>query len=227
MVCRVAPYTLGGALYYQGESDENNHAIYRSLLQNLIEEWRRLWQDEELPFAIVQLPVYADTGEETGHGWGEIRKAQQDIYRTVKNTSLTVITDCGEAHNIHPTDKKTVGNRLAENVLKDIFTLTKFNGNGPRAIDYDRTVVGDINGVKVYFEPPEILMTDEAQIDGFEIAGADGEYVSAKASIGRDYVVLYNSEVKEPVKVRYGSKNYYQPVLKDANGRPVMPFWFE
>ena len=68
----------------------------------------------------------------TGHGWGGIRRAQDKICRTIKNTSLTVITDCGNKKNIHPTDKKTVGERLADNTLKDIYGISGYNGNGAR-----------------------------------------------------------------------------------------------
>lgn len=234
MVKRVAPFTLGGALYYQGESDENNHTIYRCLLQNLIEEWRCLWQDDELPFAIVQLPVFA-TEEKTGCGWGAIRKAQQDVYKTVKNTSLTTIIDCGEQHNIHPTDKETVGKRVAANVLKDIFGNAVLNGNGPCAIDYERDKVNDNSAIRVlfcgaeegFYKNNEKLSEQEYDIDGFEIAGADGRYASAKVVISKNSILLYSEQIVKPEKVRYGNMNYYHAELKDSIGRPVMPFWFE
>ena len=239
MVLRVAPYTLSGALYYQGESDEDNHTVYRLLLQNLIEEWRRLWKDDELSFAIVQLPVYAGTGEKTGYGWGAIRKAQQDVYRTIKNTSLTVITDCGEAWNIHPTDKETVGTRLAENVLKDIFARKEFEGNGPCATDFTITNIDGQGAIKVSFAGAEEcfyragkkvikeLLLQEESFDGFEIAGEDGVYMPAKVCVDGASLVLYDEQVANPIKSRYGCQNYFKPELTDKNGRPVMPFWME
>ena len=232
MVKRVAPFTLGGALYYQGESDENNHTIYRSLLQNLIEEWRGLWQDDELPFAIVQLPVFA-TDEKTGYGWGAIRKAQQDVYKTIKNTSLTTIIDCGEQFNIHPTDKETVGNRVAANVLKDIFGFADSNGNGPCAVDYVPDSVHDHAGIKVlfagaeegFYQNGERLLEQAYDIEGFEIAGADGVYVPAKVIVAENALFLYSEQIEKPEKVRYGHKNYFHVELKDVKGYPVMPFW--
>lgn len=232
MVKRVAPYTLGGALYYQGESDENNHTIYRCLLQNLIEEWRSLWQDNELPLAIVQLPVFA-TDEKTGYGWGAIRKAQQDVYKTIKNTSLTTIIDCGEQYNIHPTDKETVGNRVAANVLKDIYGFADYNGNGPCAVEYIIESVNGQNGIKVlfhgaeggFYKNGEKLSEQEYDIDGFEIAGEDGVYASAKVVIAESAIFLYSEQIENPTKVRYGHKNYFHVELKDDKGRPVMPFW--
>lgn len=159
-------------------------------------------------FAIVQLPVLA-TEEKTGCGWESIRKAQQDVYKTVKNTSLTTIIDCGEQHNIHPTDKETVGKRVAANVLKDIFGNAVLNGNEPCAIDYERDKVNDNSAIRVLF------------------CGADGRYASAKVVISKNSILLCSEQIVKPEKVRYGNMNYYHAELKDSIGRPVMPFWFE
>ena len=155
MLIRVAPYTIKGALYYQGENDENNNEIYDILLENLITEWRRLWHDDELAFSIVQLPVHDPDTEKTGRGWGGIRRAQDKICRTIKNTSLTVITDCGNKKNIHPTDKKTVGERLAENTLKDIYGLAGYNGNGARLAGYEFTCRDGHEGILLHFSGAE------------------------------------------------------------------------
>ena len=155
MLMRIAPYTIKGVLYYQGENDENNNEIYDILLDNLIKEWRRVWHNEELAFSIVQLPVHAPDTERTGHGWGGIRRAQDKICRTIKNTSLTVITDCGNKKNIHPTDKKTVGERLADNTLKDIYEISGYNGNGARLRDYEIICRNGQPGILLHFDGAE------------------------------------------------------------------------
>lgn len=155
MLMRIAPYTIKGVLYYQGENDENNNEIYDILLDNLIKEWRRVWHNEELAFSIVQLPVHAPDTERTGHGWGGIRRAQDKICRTIKNTSLTVITDCGNKKNIHPTDKKTVGERLADNTLKDIYEISRYNGNGARLRDYEIICRNGQPGILLHFDGAE------------------------------------------------------------------------
>ncbi len=155
MLMRIAPYTIKGVLYYQGENDENNNEIYDILLDNLIKEWRRVWHNEELAFSIVQLPVHAPDTERTGHGWGGIRRAQDKICRTIKNTSLTVITDCGNKKNIHPTDKKTVGERLADNTLKDIYGISGYNGNGARLRDYEIICRNGQPGILLHFDGAE------------------------------------------------------------------------
>lgn len=91
----------------------------------------------------------------TGHGWGGIRRAQDKICRTIKNTSLTVITDCGNKKNIHPTDKKTVGERLADNTLKDIYGVSGYNGNGARLRDYEIICRNGQPGILLHFDGAE------------------------------------------------------------------------
>lgn len=176
MLIRVAPYTIKGALYYQGENDENNNEIYDILLENLITEWRRLWHDDELAFSIVQLPVHDPDTEKTGRGWGGIRRAQDKICRTIKNTSLTVITDCGNKKNIHPTDKKTVGERLAANTLKDIYGLGGYNGNGPRLSGYEFTCRDGHEGILLHFSGVD---------DGFYRKKADCEGAASPEELVR------------------------------------------
>lgn len=244
MLMRVAPYTIKGAIYYQGENDENNNEIYDVLLDNLIKEWRRVWQNDELAFAIVQLPVHAPDTERTGRGWGGIRRAQDKICRTVKKTSLTVITDCGNKKNIHPTDKRTVGERLAENTLKDIYGISGHNGNGARLRDYEVVCRDGQNGILLHFEgaedgfyrkkkdcegaaKPEELIAfggdEEVCESGFEIG--DTVYYPAMAQVLGNDIFIYNPKVKEPVRARYGNDNYFRPIFLDKEGRPIVPFW--
>lgn len=251
MLKRIAPYTLGGVMYYQGENDENNHRIYYTLLRNLIDVWRGLWRDDKLPFAIVQLPVYRTDTEPTGQGWGGIRRAQQRVCDTVKNTSLTVILDCGEEKNIHPTDKRTVGERLADNILRDFFDKKEQNGNGFRLREYRRAAMEisgrSFPGMRLFFhgegdgfyrradrerrgavQPGEAvakLKEGALETSGFEISGADGNFVHAKVVLAGEALFVYNETVAEPKYVRYGNDNYFLPEILDKKGRPLMPFW--
>lgn len=255
MLIRVAPYTVKGALYYQGENDENNNEIYDVLLYNLISEWRRLWHNDEMAFSVVQLPVHDPDTEKTGHGWGGIRRAQDKICRTVKNTSLTVITDCGNKKNIHPTDKRTVGERLAENTLRDIYGLSGHNGNGARLRAYEVVCRDGHAGIMLHFDgaedgfyrkkkdcegaaKPEELITFDCEEEicesGFEIgegkyifeAGNKKEvYYPAKAQVLGSDIFIYSPQVDEPVRARYGNDNYFRPIFLDKEGRPIVPFW--
>ena len=112
MIKRVAPYTIAGFMYYQGESDDDRPQHYYKMLRGLITLWRDDWGDDELPFLIVQLPMHRYEADEDRKNWCLIREAQEKVFRTIKNTGLAVILDCGEFNEIHPKDKEQVGHRL-------------------------------------------------------------------------------------------------------------------
>lgn len=111
MVSRVCPYTIKGFLYYQGESDDHKPDSYYTLLTSLIRLWREKWGDDELPFIIVQLPMFKYAADPDYKHWCKIREAQMRAYKTVKNTGIAVISDCGEFNEIHPKNKVPVGEK--------------------------------------------------------------------------------------------------------------------
>ena len=118
---RVMPYTLRGFLYYQGEEDDHMPYTYYTMLSTLIRQWRHDWRDEQLPFMIVQLPMFKNDGEPDYHNWPFIREAQMRVFKTVKNTGIAVILDKGEYGNIHPVQKDVVGERLCEQALYHVY----------------------------------------------------------------------------------------------------------
>ena len=63
MVSRLIPYTIAGFIYYQGEEDDHKPTTYYELLSALIKQWRKDWNDETLPFLVVQLPIFQNEGE--------------------------------------------------------------------------------------------------------------------------------------------------------------------
>lgn len=152
MVRRVAPYTLRGFLWYQGEEDEAQCESYRELLGLLIEEWRTLWNlggyaeptigyqadvgADALPFIVVQLPQWIDgqvaaRGEDPRH-WPVIRAAQLDASETLDDVLLVCTMDCGEFNNIHPLDKATVGTRIADMALRGVYGRADVEAESPR-----------------------------------------------------------------------------------------------
>lgn len=153
MLRRVAPYTVRGFLWYQGEEDEAHCDDYRLLLGEMIDEWRGLWEPDSrghdipdadgsavmsapLPFLVVQLPRWIDkaadhAGTDLNH-WAVIREAQQDAADTIADVHLTVTIDCGEYDNIHPLDKRTVGERLAASALRHVYGRGDMPAEGPR-----------------------------------------------------------------------------------------------
>lgn len=124
MLQSVAPYSIRGVIWYQGETDGDTHPeIYRTLFPSLIRCWRELW-GEELPFLFVQIPPLAPLEQYMicmGDSYPIIRRAQQHTADTVKNTGMAVATDAGMQYDIHPKKKKPVGYRLALQALAKVY----------------------------------------------------------------------------------------------------------
>lgn len=223
MLKRVMPYTLGGFIYYQGESDDHKPASYYALFTRMIRQWREDFCDDSLPFLLVQLPMHMWMHDADHKHWCLIREAQMKAYRHVKNTGIAVIIDCGEFNEIHPKDKKPVGERLALQALFRVYGLLKAKeAFGPLYRDF---LYRD-GGVEVYFDYAEGGFAVKGELSGFEIAGSDEVFYPAKAVILSDSSSIFVSaeEVKEPVMVRYLWTNYGDVNLFGTNGLPVAPF---
>lgn len=111
MVLSVKNYTFNDVVWYQGENDAPNPQVYEKLLKILIQNWRSVFNDQSLPFYIVQLPGYAD---EPKDAWAMIRQAQLVTVKDVPYTHLISIADTGDEHNIHPASKRKAGTRIGQ-----------------------------------------------------------------------------------------------------------------
>lgn len=223
MLQRVCPYTLAGFLYYQGEEDDHRPDTYYELLSALVAQWRSDWGDDLLPFMLVQLPMFQNVDEKDYQNWPLIREAQMRLFQTVKNTGIAVILDKGEYGNIHPVEKDSVGWRLADQALYQV---------------YGRGTAGDIFGpiYQSYYIDGSRMVLNFAyaehgmqctadSVTGFEIAGADRRYYPADAWLNSDgRVILSAEQVKQPVYARYCWTNYREVTLFGKNGLPVAPF---
>ncbi len=121
MLKRIIPYTLRGVIWYQGESDDHKPRTYERLFRRMIEVWRREWQDLTMPFLFVQLPMHRYQQDPDFKNWPLIREAQTNVYRTVKNTGMAVITEYSEWAEIHPRRKQQVGERLERQAMYHVY----------------------------------------------------------------------------------------------------------
>ncbi len=222
MLQRVCPYTLAGFLYYQGEEDDHRPYTYYELLSGLVRQWRQDWQDDTLPFMVVQLPMFQNGGEPDYQNWPFIREAQMRLFRTVKNTGIAVILDKGEYGNIHPVEKDSVGKRLADQALYQVYGCKE-----------EQEVYGPIYRTYRIQDGQMIITFDYAEngfhqtadtITGFEVAGEDQKYYPATAVIQNHEIVLSACQVKKPIYARYCWTNYREVTLFGANDLPVAPF---
>lgn len=219
MLRRVMPYTIRGFWYYQGESDDHRPEVYDLLLTAMIARWRQDWEDETLPFLLVQLPMFCYEDAQDAKNWCLIRENQMRVYQNLKNTGIVVALDCGEWNNIHPIDKLPVAHRLALQTLCQVYGGDEKAAFGP--IYRSFSVEGDILTLAFDHGEDGLILTEDGA--GFELAQEDGAYVPAKAEIAGNTVRLHSAAVSCPARARYAWKNFAPVTLYGKNGIPAAP----
>ena len=218
MIAPVIPYAVRGFIWYQGESNATAQCapFYEEQMKMLIEDWRSRWHGE-LPFGWVQL---ANFRGRSYSDWPTVREAQRHCLNLSK-TGMAVTIDIGESQDIHPHNKQEIGHRLALWAFRDVYSLDMV-ASGPLPVDY--SVEGTT--VKVRFDHVAGgLVAREGELTGFEIAGRDGVWEEARASIQGDTVVVTMPGAATPVAVRYGWANDPVCNLSNREGLPASPFW--
>ena len=223
LVAPVAGLPVAGVIWYQGESNVERAAQYRTLFPAMIRGWRAAWGDAKLPFLFVQLPNFEEkkpappAGES---GWADLREAQALALREPR-TAMAVTLDIGDGHDIHPREKQEVGRRLALAALKMVYAREVI-ASGPTFA----AAVRDGAAIKVRFTNVAggLTTSDGAPPRGFLIAGADRVWKPGEARIEGAAVIVSNAEVKEPVAVRYGWANDPTATLRNQADLPAAPF---
>jgi len=221
MVAPLVPYTLKGILWYQGESNAGRHAEYAELFRALIRSWRSEFQQGDLPFLFVQLPNFqpAERHDPTGESWAWLREAQAQA-QSEPETRMAVILDLGEADDVHPRNKKDVGERLAL-LAQEILGNREIEAQGPRF----STAKQDGDAMLLTFEGNTPLVLREGSNSAFTLAGEDRVFHPASAVKVKDSELRVSSpHVSSPVAVRYAWKNNPPALLFGTNGLPVAPF---
>lgn len=219
MIAPLVPYSIRGAIWYQGESNRGEGMLYYEKMKALIYGWRELWDNPELPFYFVQLAPYTYRGSETA--LPEIQAAQTAALE-IPHTGMAVTVDIGNVKDIHPRNKQDVGKRLA------LWALAKDYGKKDLVYSGPLYQAMKVDGQKVvlHFDHVGSGLTsrDGKELSHFEIAGANGEYVPAQASIEGDTVVVHAESVKEPKSVRFAWNQTAEPNLSNKEGLPASPF---
>ncbi|MCD8015316.1 MAG: hypothetical protein LUG99_19535 [Lachnospiraceae bacterium] len=188
MLRTIAPYAIRGFLWYQGESDDvpGKNILYKDMLTGLIGDWRALWKDANLPFLIVQLPGFGtwllDT--ETNH-YPIIRKCQEQVADTVNDVYLCSISDVGEEKDIHPKNKKAVGERLALLARGHVYSAEA--GSRGLLCDAPRAISAERNGA-------EIKITFHYAGDGLRIAGDSIDALKLYNDAGKELPYVFRAE---------------------------------
>ncbi len=212
--------TIKGILWYQGESNAGAPERYVQLFEALVSSWRHAWGEPELPFLFVQLPNFAAETWEFGSkfGWAEFRDAQQRGL-SIPNTAMAVTIDLGEANDLHPQNKKGVGERLALLARRLIFG-EDIVATGPVFSGLKRCG----GALEVSFETGGTLVAAGEELVGFEVCGADRKFYPAEADVAEDRVIVRSCSVEVPCGVRYAWANNPEANLYNDSGLPAAPF---
>ena len=221
MIAPLLPYTIRGAIWYQGESNAGRAYQYRTLFPTMIEDWRDRWGLGDFPFFFVQLANFMGPQQNPSEAqtWPELREAQT-MTLSLPNTAQAVIIDIGEADDIHPRNKQDVGTRLA---------LAALNMTYEQHIVYSgpayREMTREGSTIRLHFDHVGSGLTTRGDaLNGFAIAGADSQFVWAEAEIDGETIVVSSPAVADPVAVRYAWANNPIISLYNRDGLPASPF---
>ena len=224
----LAPYAINGIVWYQGESNTGNPAPYADYLRKLMGCWRDRWQDEQMPFVIVQLANY-DGHQQTGFprpitpqtaptnsSWAQLREAQRTVAKEDAKAELAVINDLGETVDIHPLRKKEVAERIGRCFDKLIYNnKVKLS---PEVVAVK--VTGPV--VQLILDQP----IQEGDLYTFEVAGNNKVFLNVEAVSKGNVITLLNfNPAITPVYIRYAWKdNPLQANVRSLSGLPMSSF---
>lgn len=222
MIAPLLPLSVRGVIWYQGESNADRAFEYRSLFPAMINDWRNHWGQGDFPFLFVQLSSFGPLKTQPGESdWALLREAQAKTL-ALPNTAMAVTIDVGNPDNIHPKQKKEVGNRLAAEAMKRVYGNTKQVSNGPQLKSYR------IEGNRVILQFTNTgngLTVKGKKLSHFAVAGADRKFVWADAIIQGTQIIVSNKLIQKPLAVRYAWAD--SPVdanLFNKDGYPASPF---
>lgn len=224
MVAPVLPMKVKGFIWYQGESNVTNAQAYYKLMPALINDWRKLWSDNNLPFLVVQLPNFQDIDYTPAESNLAVLREAQNQALLLKNTAVTVTLDLGEWNDIHPLNKKDIGKRLALSARNLAYNDKAVVYSGPRLKSQS---ISD-NKILLTFEnvAEGIKSKDGEELRWFAVADYDKRFVWAKAKILRkDQIEVSSEAVKNPKYVRYGWQDNPEGInFYNSEGLPASPF---
>lgn len=219
MIHPVIGYTVKGALWYQGEGNKGQPNEYSQLLPSMINLWRKQWGMGEFPFYFVQIAPWGNKKD-----YVKFWQMLSEVMLNTDNTGMAITLDVGDCKDIHPQNKKPIGERLAFWALAKDYGFKGFEYCGPVAT---KAVLSD-NELTVYFDfAASGLSTGGKDLTGFEIAGEDKVYHSADVKLNdNNSITLSSSSVTNPRYARYGngSCSEISPVLYNNSGLPASAF---
>lgn len=221
MLMPIAPLSITGAIWYQGEQNSPRGYEYRRLLPAVIASWRRLFGQGDFPFYIVQLPAFGPrSATPTDDGWADTRESQAIVAAAVPHSCLAVSIDTGDPQSLHPGNKAPVGDRLASCALARHYGKRTVD-SGPTLASVERLP----HSILLRFGHADGgLVAKGGRLEGFSIAGQDRKWHWASARIHSDAVSVSSPQVPHPAQVRYAWQSDPAATLFNGAGLPAGPF---
>ena len=224
MIAPLIPFSIRGAIWYQGESNHTDGMLYVEKTKALVEGWRELWRNPDLNYLFVQIAPYNYGGGESLYTLPEFWEAQTAILDAIPGSGMAVTTDLVDnLKDIHPKNKKDVGRRLALLALSKTYGRKFVVCSGPtfKAL----SIEGDKLRVSFDNVGSGLASRDGGPLSNFEIIDADsGGFVRAEATIDGTSVVLSSPKVGKPVAMRFAWSMLAQPNLMNREGLPARSF---
>lgn len=219
MVHPLISFNIKGIIWYQGEANRKNPEDYKSLFPAMIKSWRNMWQNKSLPFYFAQIAPFGYKDANSAF----LREAQLTVMREVEHTGMASTLDIGDCDNIHPAQKKEVGERLALWALSKDYNVYTGSYSGPV---YKYMKGTENNRIQLYFDHVDGGLTSLGKkLTGFTIAGKDKIFHTANATINSNGTIFVWAEgVEQPVAVRYAFENCPEASLFNEAGLPASSF---
>ena len=223
MIAPLKNLKLKGVIWYQGEANAKKGLafVYRDRFSNMIMDWRSLFEKKDLPFLFVQLPNYLKSNPNPSKSsWAMLRESQLMVSKEDNNGMITSI-DIGEANDIHPKNKKEIGNRLAIEAMR----LAYNDGSNLKFDTYVDQILFQDNQVKVFFSDQKINYKGKGNHYNIAIAGKDKKFYWADIVLKKGILIARSERVDNPIAIRYAwSNNPGFPLLFNNFDIPVYPF---
>jgi sialate O-acetylesterase len=224
MIKPLIPFTIKGALWYQGESNQHEPDRYKELFPAMVKDWRQRWNIGDFPFYYVQIAPFIYKSNEhfqTYKNTAFIREAQLQCLDSIPNSGIAITMDIGDRDCIHPPHKKEVADRLLYNALSKTYDIYLIDCASPI---YESKEAKD-NGLILKFKNVKSGLYAYDDLEGFEIAGEDRVFYPAKAKIvNRKELFVESNKVSQPVAVRYAWRNWVVGTLYNGNLLPAPSF---
>ena len=215
-IAPLAGYPLRGVIWYQGESNAHNVELFATEFPALVSSWRRAWDDEAMPFHFVQLSSIARPS------WPHFRDVQRQLAAEIAHCEMAVSSDKGDSLDVHPRDKRPIGERLGYIALHHDYGFKNIVPSGPAI----RCAKNKGKSIVLTFDHAEGMhASDGTTLRTFEIADEHGLYHPAEEIEIKDNTIrLQSKAVKHPVRARYGWQPFTRANLVNSEKLPASTF---